>query len=208
MKKLFAFIFTVMLMALAVLPVSAASRWELEGEERDRLDTFFSNFAEAYVKSFVINNELPMDTLIDFGVRHNIINRKYDLVDVNDGYWGVKKEAVEDAVYKYFGRSIEAVSSERYTLTNGLYLIPRASGEGLTFAQIEQWNSSGSGVWTGTVKIFTASSGFTGDLHADYEDGSKEMPPGAPHLTKRYSFTVTESPADPARYVLVDWLEL
>ncbi len=202
MKKLLTLLFSAMLLAASVLPASAAGRTELDAEERDQLDTFFSNFAEANVKTFLINNELPMDTFVDFGVRHNIINRKYDLVDVNEGYWGVKKEAVENAVYKYFGQSIEAVSSRQYTLTDGLYLIPKASGEAFTFAQIDEWNDGGNGVWTGMVNIYTASSGFTGDVHAT-PAAWQEMP----KLTARFSFTVTRSPSDDGRYVLVDWLK-
>jgi len=208
MKKLFAFIFAAMLLIVPALPADAASRAELEEEQRNQLDTFFSNFAEARVETFVMNNELPMDTLVDFGVMHNIINRKYDLVDVNEGFWGVKKEAVEAAVYKYFGRSIEAVSSRRHPITNDLYLIPKASGEAFTFAQIDEWNSSGDGVWTGTVNVYTASSGFTGDVHMTYPEGSRESQYGGPKLTGHYSFTVTTSPEDPDRYVLVDWLKL
>ncbi len=207
MRKWFIGIFTAMLLVLPALPAGAAVRTELDGEERDLLDTFFSNFAEAYVGSFVMNNELPLDMMVDFGVRHNIINRKYDLVNVNDGYWGVKKEAVEAAVYKYFGRSIEADSSRQYTLTNDLYLIPKASGEGVVFAQVEEWNSSGNGVWTGMVNVYTASSGFAGNVHGTLAEWNREEPQDVPVLTKRFSFTVTRSPSDPDRYVLVDWLQ-
>ena len=208
MKKLLTVIFTSMLLALFALPACAADRAELEAGDRDLLDTFFSNFAEAHVGSFVVNNEIPMDTFVDFGVKHNIINRKYDLIDVNDGYWGIKKEAVEAAVYKYFGRSIEAVSSRQYTLANGLYLVPKASGEAFTFAQIVEWNDGGNGVWTGVVKTYSASSGFTGNVHGDYAEWKKEEPHDVPELTGRYSFTVTRSPSDPDRYVFVDWLRL
>ena len=208
MKKMLTLIMTVMLLGLLALPVGAESRYALDAEERDLLDTFFSNFAEAHVGSFVMNNEIPMDTLIDFGVRHNIINRKYDLVKVNDGYWGVKKEAVEDAVYKYFGISVDAVSSRRYGLTNGVYLVPKAYGEAFTFAQIEEWNSNGNGVWTGIVSIYSASSGFTGNVHGTFSEWNRDMPHDVPSVVDRYSFTVTRSPADPDRYVLVDWLQL
>ncbi len=207
MKKWFIFVFAVLLLVLSALPAGAAGRAELDGEERDLLDTFFSNFAEAHVRSFVMNNEIPLDTFVDFGVRHNLINRKYDMVNVNDGYWGVKKEAVEAAVYKYFGRSIEAASSRQYALTNDLYLVPKASGEGVTFAQIDEWNNSGNGVWTGTVSVWSASSGFTGDVHGTVPEWKREAPYDVPELVARYTFTVTSSPSDPDRYVLVDWLQ-
>ena len=124
MKKFLTFLTASLLLVLFALPVGAASRAELSEASREKLDTFFSNFAEARVGSFVMNNEIPMDTFVDFGVQHNIINRKYDLVNVNEGYWGVKKEAVENAVYKYFGRRINAVSSRQHKLTNNLYLVP------------------------------------------------------------------------------------
>ena len=138
MKKFLTFLMASLLLVLFALPVGAASRAEMSEASREKLDTFFSNFAEARVGSFVMNNEIPMDTFVDFGVQHNIINRKYDLVNVNEGYWGVKKEAVENAVYKYFGRRINAVSSRQHKLTNNLYLVPKASGEGLVFAQVAE----------------------------------------------------------------------
>ncbi len=208
MKKLFTVIIASMLLVLFALPAGAASRADLGEEERDLLDTFFSNFAEAHVGTFVMNNEIPMDMFVDFGVKHNIINRKYDLVDVNESYWGVKKEAVEAAVYKYFGRDIDAVSSRQYTLTNDLYLVPKASGEAFTFAQLDEWNSGGNGVWTGKVKIYSASSGFTGNVHGTLAEWQREAPQDVPGMTGCYSFTVTRSPTDPERYVLVDWLRL
>ena len=206
MKKLLSFIFASALTLLSVLPAGAAVRTELSAAERDRLDTFFSNFAEARIDSFVVNNELPLDTFVDFGVRHNLINRQYDLVNVNEGYWGVKKEAVEAAVYKYFGRRIDAVSSRQYKLTNNLYIVPKAGGETFTFAQVAEWNNMGNGVWTGVANIYTASSGFTGNVHGTAEQWRQEAPEDVPALTGRYMFTVTRSPSDPGREVLVDWL--
>ena len=207
MKKLLTFVLASLLVTLFALPAGAVSRAELSTGERDRLDTFFSYFSEARVESFVVNNELPADTFVDFGVRHNLINRKYDLIDVNEGYWGVKKKAVEDAVYKYFGRRFNADSSRQYKLTNGFYLVPKAGGEALTFAQIDEWNNMGNGVWTGVANIYTASSGFTGNVHGTPEQWKREAPEDVPTLTGRYMFTVTRSPSDPGSQVLVDWLE-
>ena len=197
-----------MLLVLFALPAVAASREELSAAQREKLDTFFSNFAEARVGSFVVNNEIPMDTFVDFGVQHNIINRKYDLVNVNEGYWGVKKEAVEAAVYKYFGRRIDAVSSRQYKLTNNLYIVPKASGEGLVFAQIAEWNENGTDVFTGVVNIYSTSSGFTGNVHGTAAEWQNLEPQDRPILINRYSFTATRSPSDADRYVLVDWLEM
>lgn len=208
MKKLLTCIITSMLLVLFALPAVAASREELSAAQREKLDTFFSNFAEARVGSFVVNNEIPMDTFVDFGVQHNIINRKYDLVNVNEGYWGVKKEAVEAAVYKYFGRRIDAVSSRQYKLTNNLYIVPKASGEGLVFAQIAEWNENGTDVFTGVVNIYSTSSGFTGNVHGTAAEWQNLEPQDRPILINRYSFTATRSPSDADRYVLVDWLEM
>ena len=100
MKKLLTFLIVSVMMFMFALPVSAGSRDGMSPALREKLDTFFSNFAEARVGSFVINNEIPMDTFVNFGVQHNLINRKYDLVNVNEGYWGVKKEAVEDEMFR------------------------------------------------------------------------------------------------------------
>lgn len=206
MKKLLTFIITTVMLLMFALPAMAGSRAEMSSGMRDQLDTFFSNFAEARVGSFVVNNEIPMDTFVNFGVQHNLINRKYDLVNVNEGYWGVKKEAVENAVYKYFGRRINAVSSRQYKLTNNLYLVPKASGEGLVFAQVAEWHENGTDIFTGVANIYSASSGFTGNVHGTAEQWRREAPEDVPALIGRYMFTVTRSPADADRYVLVDWL--
>lgn len=206
MKRMITVLLTMLLLVVSPLPAGAATRGELDAAQRDRLDTFFSNFAEARVGSFVVNNEIPVDTFVNFGVRHNLLNRQYDLVNVNEGYWGVKKEAVEDAVYKFFGRRMEAVSSGQYKLTNNLYIVPKAGGEAFTFAQVAEWNNSGDGVWTGVANIYTAVSGFTGNVHGTAEQWKKEAPEDVPALTGKYMFTVTRSPADADRYVLADWL--
>ncbi len=206
MKKVITALLTMFLLLVFALPAGAAVRGELDAAQRDRLDTFFSNFAEARVGSFVVNNEIPVDTFVNFGVRHNLINRQYDLVNVNEGYWGVKKEAVEDAVYKFFGRRMDAVSSGQYKLTNNLFIVPKAGGEAFTFAQVAEWNNSGDGVWTGVANIYTAGSGFTGNVHGTAEQWKKEAPEDVPALTGKYMFTVTRSPADADRYVLADWL--
>ncbi len=66
MKKWITVLLTTFMMLALALPAAAASRGELDAAKRDQLDTFFSNFAEAHVDSFVVNNEIPMDTFIDF----------------------------------------------------------------------------------------------------------------------------------------------
>ena len=55
-------------------------------------------------------------------------------------------------------------------------------------------------------EIPLVSSGFTGDVHGTAEQWSKDAPEDVPALTGRYRFTVTRSPSDPGREVLVDWL--
>lgn len=207
MKKLLTFLITSMLLVLFALPAVAGSRAEMSAANREKLDTFFSNFAEARVGSFVINNELPMDTFVNFGVQHNLINRQYDLVNVNEGYWGVKKEAVEAAVYKYFGRRINAGSSQQYKLSNNLYIVPKGSGEGLVFAQVAEWHENGTDFFTGVANIYSTSSGFTGNVHGSEAEWNNLEPQDRPILIERYSFTATRSPSDPDRFVLVDWLE-
>lgn len=47
----------------------------LNPETRKQLNTFFSNFSEAGVRPFA-TGQIPESTLIDFGVRHNMINRE------------------------------------------------------------------------------------------------------------------------------------
>jgi len=207
MKKLATLILALLLMVLFALPAAAVGRDKLNAAERDSLDVFFSNFAEAHVGSFVVNNEIPMETFINFGVDHNILNRRYDLTDVNTECWGVKKEAVEAAVYKYFGRRITAVPTSRYKIVNQLFVAPKAGGEACRFAQVEEWVDNGNGVWTGLASIYTASSGFAGSIHATPSQWAKEDPQDVPEIIARYMFTVTRSPSDPERYVLRDWLE-
>ena len=207
MKKLLTFLLVSMLLVFCALPAGAATRWELGATEREKLDTFFSNFAEARIGSFVVNNEIPMETFVQFGVQHNLINRNYDLINLDINHSGVKKEAVEAAVYKYFGQRINAVSTRQYKLENGLFAVLKLGGESVRFAQIEDWNSTGKDAWVGLVNVYSASSGFT-DVHGTPEKWKKEDPQDVPELVAHYMFTVTRSPSDADRYVLVDWLKM
>ena len=84
--------------------------------------------------------------------------------------------------------------------------MPKAGGEAVRFAQVADWNENGDGVGTGIANIYTASSGFAGNIHGTAEQWRKEDPKDVPELIGRYMFTVTRSPADADRYVLVDWL--
>ncbi|MDO5296951.1 MAG: hypothetical protein Q4F00_10045 [bacterium] len=207
MKKLLTVIFASLLALALVLPAEAVGRTELSEAQRARLDTFFSNFAEAHVESFVVNNELPLETFVNFGIQHNLINRHYDLVNVDVNNCGVKKEAVEAAVYKYFGHRINAVSTKQYKLKNNVFIAPKAGGEAIRFAQVSEWKSAGNGAWYGTVNIYSASSGFTGNVHGNAAEWKKDDPQDVPVIVERYSFTVTRSPADANRYVLREWLK-
>jgi len=150
-----------------------------------KLDTFFSNFSEAFVEPFEDGN-ISNEALIHFGIMHIIKNnwshRSNNLVeeraaDPNNGY--IKDTYVDNAAYYYFGKRISAHKSiQDYPYKNGYYIFPFALGEGPTFSQINKLYDLGDNYYKAEISVYYAYNGFEGDPHGTMNDWEKgEFPP-------------------------------
>ncbi|HBF35080.1 TPA: hypothetical protein DDW35_11020, partial [Candidatus Sumerlaeota bacterium] len=162
---------TAILLSLATVPATAADvapatevikgkSVALDVDATKKLNIFFSNFSEAYLKPFEAG-KLTDDALIEFGIKHNLINYP-KVFHANQ----LAEEEVNKACKKYFGTVPKAHHAVgEYAYTNGRYTVQPASGEAFTFSQIAELTDNGDGTYNAKVNDYTASSGFTGDVH-------------------------------------------
>jgi len=137
----------------------AASAEQLSPAQKKNLDTFFSNFSEAGLKSFK-QGELAPAALLDFALRHVYINRFKALKRSKDGVFVLASaELVDTATIKYFGVKLPSHAKREYP-------IPLADGEAYTFSQITSMSSLGGDVYQADGVIYSTGSGFTLDPHA------------------------------------------
>lgn len=200
----------VMLMAyIAGAGTALAEEREVTGltdVERNKLDTFFSNFSEAGLPDFA-NGSLSLDAILNFGVDHVRMNTPgRDMTSLDAHHWGVSTEQVRAAVHKYFGYTLadaDLRATTRYSLNNnGYYILPKADGEGAVFSQVVTFNAVGDGRYEATVKVYRASPTFEGDVHAAPSEWLKGDRQDMPHLTAVYRAKVSVAdPAGPTYYL-------
>jgi hypothetical protein len=204
----FTVLFLVLLLCCGIAFVSTGEAADaktpvpLSNSEQQKLDTFMSNFAEVSLPGFALDKPRTED-MLNFGVLHNIINRKSELIETQDSQWGVLAENVEQSVKKYFNKDVTAISTGRYTIsgnTNRMYLVPRASGEALQFAQVVQFYDRQDGIYEAVVNAYSASSGFTGDTHADPAKWAQEDAENVPTLTGTWRALISKT--EDGRYIL------
>lgn len=118
--------------------------------ERRRLNVFVSNFAEAAVQPFERGN-ISQQALIEFGVRHNIINaprRIQRSVDSDTSRLAARE--VESAVRRYF--DITSIQHQQLTgryswivYNDGQYSFVEGAGEPRPFAQVDSVSATPNG---------------------------------------------------------------
>jgi len=179
-----------LLLLLCTLPAAAQSRSEMTGAEIKRLDTFFSNFSETALPSFKAG-QLADAVLLVFALQPATKNNLKAVRHAGD--WAYVPAALVDQVTeKYFGIKIRKQAQAEYKL-------PEASGEAYTFSQIAKLTPSGD-LFIAEGLIYTASSGFDGDTHADPSVWKK----AGEEVNCYWTFTATiRRQGD--RYILVDY---
>ena len=181
----------------------AMDRSEMNEEERNRLDTFFSNFAEVFLPEFTL--DAPENSaLIDFGVRHTYLNRDYAVKRLQEDKLAVGLEEVQQVVRKYFGRSVRACSTSQYTYKNGYFYLTPGAGD-FVFAQILYWTEGQNGIWQGKVAVYGAGSGFTGNVHGTSAEWEKTDSESMPELSAIYRVKASVSPEDANRFILREY---
>lgn len=162
MKKLLIFLF----LALPLLAF-AQSDIKLEPIQKKKLNTFFSNFSEANLKSFKQDSLSDAD-LLEFGLSHNFINNEKSLRKSRDGNSAIITSAqVDKATERYFGMKLTEHKSKTYTL-------PMASGEAYTFSQIKSLSRLDGEKYLAKGVIYTTSSGGTPNPHSTPEAWKKQ----------------------------------
>ena len=177
---------------------------KLNVTEKKALDTFFSNFAEADLGSFTQTDGIKNEEMINFGILHNYINKRKVFVNVDENTIKIKKEYIEESVNKFFGKkSIKHKSIEGVAYSNGYYTMPLADGETFRFAQIAKLVDLGSQKFEAEVNLFSASSGWTGDTHADPSTYAKMDMGDAPSVDSKVKAILLKD--EKGKYTLLEY---
>lgn len=147
---------------------------EVDAQLRRRLNTFFSNFSEAGIRPFRAG-AIPGETLIQFGVLHNVINapQRFQSVPGSEGMQRIPARQIEATVQKYFGVAVPRHKSltgayEWIRFSGGFYLIPAADGETRPFSQISRLSRLPNGEYLAAVNVYMGEPAFE-DWHGTPE---------------------------------------
>ena len=178
-----------------------------EGEWK-RLNTFFSNFSEVFLKPFK-KGQITNEELVSFGVLHNKRNNYNLFKSYQSSYLKLDKKYVEASVEKYFGiKSITHESTGDATYKDGYYIMPDGAGEAYLFSQVTKFNDIGNGYYVAYLNIYVAGSGFTGDPHGNLKTWNEERDGDIPRLSGKRKATVQKVISNGSRrYILIEYLE-
>ncbi len=156
MKKV---IGVVLCLAFFVASAFAATEVKMTKAEKNKLDTFFSNFSEQYMEGFS-EGELTDQMMFQFAETHLIINASQKLKMTKDGSSVlIPKALIDKTTEKYFGKRIAAHESDDY-------VVEMASGEAYVFSQVDKLEQIDDGRLFATGSIYVTGSGETVDPHA------------------------------------------
>ena len=151
----------------------------LSAEEKKKLDVFFSNFAETWGENMpkfgfdgISNAEL-----VQFGVAHNVINRKQVVKTIN-GKQAVPVGEVRFATMKYFGKDIQPQSAGNIECDGTYFYAVRADRNADCIARITEFYDNQDGTYTASYYSTLPST-----------DG------------RNYTATLVISPNDSSRYI-------
>lgn len=143
-----------------------AAPMKLEPAQQKKMNTFFSNFSEAYVESFKAD-ALTDDVMKNFALRHLYINKFKALTKSKDGTSVLAAvEQVDTAAMKFFGKKLQKHAEMTYA-------IPLADGEMFTFSQLDTLEDLGNDSFKAEGTIYTTGSGGTPDVHGNPEAWKK-----------------------------------
>ncbi|MBC8060955.1 MAG: Ig-like domain-containing protein [Clostridiaceae bacterium] len=181
---------------------------------KDKLDTFFSSFAEADVKPFQ-NSDISDEELMNFTIL-NIYKNNWDLKgynklvetrsgDINNGF--VKAATIDTITYKYFGKKVTVHKSiPGYTYEKGYYKLPRASVIIYPFSQVNKLYDLGNNLYIAEISIYQPSINFVGDPHGSLDNWLKSDPHSPPTLSKKVTTRIKKvNEAGKERYILISY---
>ena len=84
----------------------------------------------------------------------------------------------------------------------------KGSGETFTFSQLDRLYNNGDGTYTAIVKVYTGSSGFTGDPHGTREQWLATEGDNIPQMTSVRQAVICPAKDDIERYILIEYTEV
>lgn len=192
-----------------IIPTETQSQGKeisLDQDTRKKLNTFFSNFSEAWVEPFE-KGQISDSELLWFGIIHNWKNNM-DLFRIEGSKAYIEENSVYSSIKKYFDIDVEkpqdGFSYNYFSYNNGFYQIQAASGEAYRFSQIVRLVDKSNGYYAAFVNIYEASSGFVGNPHGTLDEWKSTNPHDIPELIGSMNATIRK--AEDNRYILVDYL--
>jgi hypothetical protein len=181
---------------------------KLTPDEQKKLNVFFSNFSEVNLKPFA-SGGISDEDLINFGVLHCYKNNFKLFEKVDNANAKIKEEHISASIQKYFDKKVSSnKSTGEYKYKNGYYFVQLADGEAFTFSQVEKLNDIGSDKYTAFVNVYTAGSGWTGDVHANPKQWTGEAGE-KPELSGKFRATIKKAndPDGKSVYTLIDYIK-
>ena len=175
---------------------TAQSAIKLTAVEKKQLDTFFSNFSEANLKSFK-QNSLSPEALLNFALDHIYKNAYKSLKHSKDGASAIIPAAlVDQTTEKYFGQKLPKHEKAEY-------LVPLATGEAYTFSQITGLQGVGKDLFQAEGIIYVSSSGGTPDPHgtlATWKKAGEDV-----QQLGKFSALIKQELTGNKRYILLEY---
>ena len=182
---------------------------KLTPKEKKELNTFFSNFSEVFVEPFA-KDKISDIKLIEFSIYHNYRNNEKRFTKGGKEYQvKIKASYIDETVMKFFGKKTtqhQSIADSGIEYKDGWYYTTDATGEEFDFSQIVSLVDNGSNMFTATVNVYSAGSGWVGDTHANENVWGKASPDDVPQITDKMKATlqkVTEK--GKSRYILIDY---
>jgi len=210
LKKITGIIFILLTLTGVAFAQAAPKEVKLKPAEKKLLNTFFSNFSEVLLEPFE-KDEISDAALIQFSVLHNYKNNYKFFVHAGEEYQvKINASHVDDSIDKFFGRKI---SKHRFigeiNYKDGWYYTTDASGEEYFFSQIVNLFDNGSNMYTATVNVYAAGSGWTGNVHGDEKEWKKSSPDDVPQISEVMKCTLQKvKEKGKSRYILVDYIKV
>lgn len=194
--------------------VSAGREVKLGTAEKRKLNTFFSNFSEVYLKPFS-KGKLSDSALIHFGIWHRYINNarlfervknhSYDITNKKDtrAYsQRIKATHIDSAALWYFGRAIKKHQSSTDTLYQaGYYYFEGADGDALPFAQVTRLIDNGNGTLTAYTREYASHEADVHGTRAQWKKAGHEVTDVGRHK----ALIKSVGSGDRKRYVLLEY---
>jgi len=203
-------IFIVIISMSVVFAQNGSKEVKLSQSDKKLMNTFFSNFSEVSMEPFT-RESLTDTNMIRFGVFHNYRNNEIFFVKTGkDNLLKIKANYIDESVKKFFGKSItkhQSIGDIEYK--NGWYYITESSGEAFIFSQVVKLSDNGNKMFTAIVNIYSAGSGWTGNVHgtdAEWEKGSEDDIPEIIEVMKATLQKVVEK--GKSRYILIEYTRM